>query len=96
MIASTSGPLLPGNSTPTNPQPQVPSLPHPQPHPLPLKGSIGANILKPPSASKNTVFLSESNLLLPSDFDLHATHGEKTHNNSLKPLSFLGATSQGL
>lgn len=32
--------------TPTNPQPEVPSLSlHPQPHPLPLKGSIGANIL---------------------------------------------------
>ena len=43
--------------TPTNPQPEVPSLGlHPQPHPLPLKGSIGANILNHPALLKIRCF----------------------------------------
>lgn len=67
----------------------IPRPPPPAPPPATERQHWGKHP-KPPSASKNTVFLSESNLLLPSDFDLHATHGEKTHNNSLKPLSFLG------
>lgn len=44
------------------------------------------------------VFLSESNLPLPSDFDLHAAHGgEDTLTTAVESLHLpLGATSQGL
>lgn len=73
----------------------IPRLSPPLAPPLPLKGSIGANILNHQALLKYGV-LSESNLSFLQTLDLHATHGEKTHNNSLKPLSFLGATSQGL
>lgn len=70
---------VPGNLLPpTSAQGRSPWPPPPALPPATERQHWGKHP-KPPNASKNTVFLSESNLLLPSGFDLHATHrGEDT------------------
>lgn len=74
-----------------------PGPPPPAPPPATERQHWGKHP-KPPSTSKNTVFLSESNLPLPSDFDPHATHrGEDTLTITVYSFHLpLGATSQGL